>query len=304
MATAELSTILISPKAELSADRKHEDSVQIWSWIHQPGFSKSTKKVYLRIIREFFNFHPYSGVREITTPHVTLFLKRNPELSKATRNLEQYSLSSLFQFLENTGYILRNPVKTVRAEKVPESFQFKILPIEYIQRMLDFEKNQRNRILIQIAYYAGLRVSEILQLQPKSFAVAQDGGAYLTIVGKGSKTRSVLIPEELWIQVVEFIQTRDFAKDHFLFSSEEDPTKSINRIRAFQIVKAAAARAKLNPLPSPHWFRHTSATHAIENGAPIHVVQATLGHASMTTTGKYLNSRPNQSNSNYLKKMK
>ena len=67
-----------------------------------------------------------------------------------------------------------------------------------------------------------------------------------------------------------------------------------------RIVKAAAARAGLSAAVSAHWLRHAHASHALDRGAPIHLVQATLGHSSVATTGRYLHARPNDSSSRYL----
>ncbi len=67
-----------------------------------------------------------------------------------------------------------------------------------------------------------------------------------------------------------------------------------------RLVYAAAAAASLEGRPSPHWLRHAHATHALERGAAIHLVQATLGHASVATTGRYLHARPTDSSARYL----
>jgi integrase/recombinase XerD len=67
-----------------------------------------------------------------------------------------------------------------------------------------------------------------------------------------------------------------------------------------RIVKAAANRAGIEAPVSPHWLRHAHASHALDRSAPIHLVQATLGHASVSTTGKYLHARPEDSSARYL----
>jgi integrase/recombinase XerD len=67
----------------------------------------------------------------------------------------------------------------------------------------------------------------------------------------------------------------------------------------FRLVQHAATRAGLEVKISPHWLRHAHATHALERGAPIHLVQATLGHASVATTGRYLHARPTDSSARY-----
>lgn len=91
--------------------------------------------------------------------------------------------------------------------------------------------------------------------------------------------------------------------DGYLFFDLESK-KSLTRFQAFRIIKAAAKMAKVEPIPSPHWFRHTNATHSIEAGAPVHIVQTTLGHSSITTTGKYLHAAKTESNVSYLMKSK
>jgi integrase/recombinase XerD len=70
--------------------------------------------------------------------------------------------------------------------------------------------------------------------------------------------------------------------------------------QAQRLVDAAAKRAGLRAGVSPHWLRHAHATHALERGAPIHIVQATLGHASVATAGRYLHARPTDSSARYL----
>ena len=67
-----------------------------------------------------------------------------------------------------------------------------------------------------------------------------------------------------------------------------------------RIVRRAAKRAGITKAVSPHWLRHGHASHALDRGAPIHLVQATLGHASVATTGRYLHARPSESSSTYL----
>ena len=76
--------------------------------------------------------------------------------------------------------------------------------------------------------------------------------------------------------------------------------KALDRSRVLRIVQEAAKRAGVDGDVSPHWLRHAHATHSLERGAPIHLVQATLGHASIATTSRYLHARPSQSSAQFL----
>jgi integrase/recombinase XerD len=229
-----------------------------------------------------------------------LYLK-SLDKKPATKNLILRALSSLFSFLIKTGYLERNPTAAIKNEKVADLFRSKILEFDQIYRMMEFEKLPRNKILLKILYYAGLRISEALSLMPKAFRDAKEGGVYMTVLGKGTKVRTVFLPEDIFGDIKTYIDSNQFSDDEFLFFTK---LKSIplTRMQAYRIIRTAAKRAKIDPLPSPHWFRHSSATHAIENGAPIHVVQHSLGHASINTTGKYLHAAPTASNANFLKR--
>ena len=84
----EKNSLIVSAKAKIGLDRQKEDSIQIWSWLNQPFLSKGTKDNYLRIVRQFFNYHWNIGLKEITTPHVTVFLKSLENKSFSTLGLE------------------------------------------------------------------------------------------------------------------------------------------------------------------------------------------------------------------------
>jgi len=131
----------------------------------------------------------------------------------------------------------------------------------------------------------------------------------MLVIGKGRKVRSVHIPEHLKEDILDYVI--ELSSQDYLFTNDRrvdfglnDFTRNkLNNSQIFRIVKAAAKKANLDVEPSPHWLRHTSATHAIEAGAPVHVVQRSLGHESISTTGRYLEIRPKESVGDYLKKI-
>jgi integrase/recombinase XerD len=119
----------------------------------------------------------------------------------------------------------------------------------------------------------------------------------VTVYGKGGKARAVVLQPSVWTELVEL---RGNAPDDApVFYSRKGG--HLSPFHVGWIVKAEAKRAGLKKNISPHFLRHSHATHTLENGAPIHLVSATLGHASIATTGRYLHARPSQSSGRYLK---
>lgn len=297
-----------SDKTQVSTYLQSEESIQIWAWLNQGHFSERTKKTYVRIIKDFLQFNWHLSIKQITPAIVTLYIRKKDKLSVATRNLHRNCLSSLFQYLENVGYIHKSPVKVVKQEKIIETFHYKILSVEQIKRMTEKSNSARDRLIVQMLYFTGLRVSELSTIKVKDFATSQQKrntqGAYLTVIGKGSKVRTILTGLYLWKEIKKYIKKSGLQPNDYLFHFEG---QALSRISIFKIIKKLTKQAGIKvpggKTPSPHWFRHTSAIHALENGADIHVVQTTLGHASLATTGQYLKSRPVKSNSSYLKKI-
>ncbi len=147
--------------------------------------------------------------------------------------------------------------------------------------------------MLRLLYGAGLRVSELTAL---TWRDAQDRGdsGQITVMGKGEKTRAILLSVDTWR---ELSGLRD-ADDAPVFPSRNGGHLDPSQVR--RIVKGAARRAGITAPVSPHWLRHAHASHALDRGCPIHLVQATLGHASVATTGRYLHARPTDSSSRYL----
>ena len=112
----------------------------------------------------------------------------------------------------------------------------------------------------------------------------------------GGRTRAVLLPEEVWCQLVALRATDEL--DGPVFASRSG--KHLERSRILRIVKEAGVRARATVGIGTHWLRHAHASHALDHGAPLHLVQATLGHRSIATTSKYLHARPCASSGEYL----
>src|SRR5919199_6182634 len=206
------------------------------------------------------------------------------------------AVKSLLAFGQRTGYLPLNVGAAVRLPASKDTLAERILSEPDIVRILALEPKRRNQVLLRLLYIAGLRVSEITALSWRDLQPRTDGGQ-VTVFGKGSKTRVVLLPSAIWRELLRFRQGAGL--DAPVFPSRRSGGH-LHPTAIERIVRKAAQRAGLELAVSPHWLRHSHATHALKRGAPIHLVQATLGHASVATTGRYLHARPTDSSSRFL----
>jgi integrase/recombinase XerD len=149
-------------------------------------------------------------------------------------------------------------------------------------------------------YAAGLRVSEVCGLKWRDVQEREEGAGQINVYGKGGKTRVVLLSPETWVESFALKGScGDGGADDPVFASRKGKGH-LHPSQVKRIIQAAAERAGIDAPVSPHWLRHAHASHALDRGAPIHLVQATLGHASVATTGKYLHARLEDSSARYL----
>ncbi len=290
--------------AEIPAFMNIDDMNMIASWVYQKG--EKTQIYYKRIVRDFFGFYPDLSMKTVQITHLVLFLKTYKTFSDSTRNTYKNALCSLFSFALKTGYLDKNPALALENLKTPDKLFSKVLSRDQIERLILIEKNMRNKLMLKILYFTGIRVDELSHLKVNSFQNSP-AGWIMIVIGKGRKVRSIRLPDHLSAEISDYIINLDSADCLFTndrrvdFGINDFSRTPLSNSQIFRIVKTAAKNAGLDIQPSPHWLRHTSATHAIENGAPVHVVQRSLGHESISTTGRYLEIRPKESVGDYIK---
>ena len=202
---------------------------------------------------------------------------------------------SLLSFAQKTGYLPLNVGAALKAPKIPNDLAERILPEETIFQLIGAPKKLRDRALMRLFYVTGARVSEAAQLCWKHVH-AHNGGVVLTLHGKGGKTRHVPVSGQL-VKDLEALRGEAPA-DGFVFLSKTG--KPLGDRAARNVVQKYTDQLGIDLDVSPHWMRHAHASHALDRGAPPHVVQQTLGHASLTTTSRYAHARPDEGSSRYL----
>lgn len=217
-------------------------------------------------------------------------------LAPASRARRLAAVKSLLSFGHRLGLLTVDVGRPLRLPAVRNTLAERIITEGETHRLIALEPSPRNRALLKLLYVAGVRVAELCGLRWRELQERDDGGQ-ITVHGKGGKTRVILLPASIWRELEE--RRGEAGPDVPVFPSRKwgghlDPSQVL------RIVRAAARRAGIAGDVSPHWLRHAHASHALDRGAPIHLVQTTLGHASVATTGKYLHARPSDSSSRYL----
>ncbi|MEF3694798.1 MAG: site-specific tyrosine recombinase/integron integrase [Candidatus Cloacimonadota bacterium] len=201
------------------------------------------------------------------------------------------SIKQLFTYLEEMGI----PTK-LDFEKVPSIKIEKHLPdFLSVDRMLSFLDGlpqstlleQRNKVMLELLYACGLRISELLGLRTHDLNLSE---MVILVLGKGSKQRFVPFPDAVAELLERYLrQTRPaiikFANTDILFPNSRGGQMS--RMGFWKILRAACLKAGIKQQITPHTFRHSFATHLLEAGVNLRIVQALLGHASLDTTQIY-----------------
>lgn len=202
-------------------------------------------------------------------------------------------LKSFFSYLIFEDYRADNPLELIESprlgRKLPDTLS--IEEIDALINAVDLSSNEgeRNRAMLETLYGCGLRVSELVELKISDLFFEE---GFIKITGKGNKQRFVPIAEitqkyiEIYKNEIRRHQVIDKNDSDVLFLNRRG--KKLTRAMIFTIIKKLAAEINLQKNISPHTFRHSFATHLLENGADLRAIQMMLGHESITTTEIYV----------------
>jgi integrase/recombinase XerD len=284
------------------------DSRLVGLWLSSK--SLKSQQAYAHEIARFYRI-AQKPVQQVIIDDLYAFMK-HPEVQKLKASSQSRALAavkSLLTYASNAavGVLPVNVGVAIKLPKVEDTLAERIMSEQSIDDMIRKESNPKYQAMLELLYFGALRVEELCNLKWRHLQ-ERDQTGQIAVYGKGKHTRYVLLDSDTWAKIwaLRATSTRTGAED-YVFSSRqakkragEDGTEirdyRLDESRVHQIVRAAADRAGIAiGKVSPHWMRHAHATHALDNGEPISLVQQTLGHKSVATTGRYLHVRPNAS---------
>jgi integrase/recombinase XerD len=283
-----------TPPPAIPEQADDDNLVSLWLGLFA---SPSTRDLYARTVRQF-RAAARKPLRLVSVADLQAWLQSQPHLSASTRNVRMTALKSIYRFGMEIGYLSFNPTVPLRGVPMKQTRAERIMTEDEVQALLQAPISARNRAFLYLLYAAGLRVSESVSLRWRDVVARDNGTVQITVFGKGGKTRAILVPETAAALLQRVSEPQP---DHFIFHNPQDPTKPLWRSQAHRIVKAAAKVAGINPAVSAHWMRHAHASHALDHGASLVLVQKTLGHSDVKTTSMYLHVRPGESSGLHLR---
>lgn len=215
------------------------------------------------------------------------------EVNARTQSRIISGLRSFFDYLIFEDYRETNPLELIESPKIGRKLPdtLSIDDIDTIVAAIDLSKPQgeRNKAIIETLYSCGLRVSELTHLKLSDLFFDE---GFIKVTGKGDKQR--FVPIGVHTQKIINIYINEVRSDIKVVKEYEDTLflnrrgKQLTRAMIFTIVKRLTEKAGIQKSISPHTFRHSFATHLLENGADLRAIQMMLGHESITTTEIYM----------------
>jgi integrase/recombinase XerD len=267
------------------------------------GLSSNSVSAYARDLGKFAHFlsTPKKSFEELTSQDLTDFevwLKSN-QLAPTSINRTLSAVKGFYKYA-NLEFGIPNPTLEIVSGKIPRKLP-KALSIDEITRLIDSAKREGDPIslrdfsMLELLYSSGARVSEIVGVNTSDISISQSSDGDVTVLklrGKGSKERivplgkfAVAALEDYFTRTRPSLAAKNSKSEPALFLNSRG--KRLSRQSAWQIVLDAAVSTGLVGKVSPHVFRHSYATHLLDGGADIRVVQELLGHSSVTTTQIY-----------------
>jgi integrase/recombinase XerD len=266
-------------------------------WLHDK--SANSRRGYQRDVMQFLMIIGDPPLSQVTLNDLQAFSNalgaRGYVVSTISRKLA--AVKSLLTFGYRVGVLPVNVGSLVKLSKGKERLAERILSPSQVRAMIELTENWRDRVLIRFLYATGARVSEVCALKWRDVQEISEGRAQVNLLGKGGKTRVVVFSAEMWELLRQLRGGVGLNAPVFRSRKKEghlDPSQ-VNRI-----VRKAAERAGLEAKVSPHWLRHSHASHSLERGAPLQLVKESLGHSHIAMTERYLHARPDESSALYL----
>ncbi len=265
----------------------------------EKGLSANSIDAYMADLQKLADFADNKNLifTEIRLSHLEEFLAELHDQGLKARSMARVisGIKSFFHFLVLDGFIKDNPSRLLEAPKIGLKLPV-VLSVEEIDSILgaidvSTAEGTRNYAIIETLYSCGLRVSELTNLR---FSDLFFDEGFIRVQGKGSKQRLVPISETAIQKIKNYMQHRSQqivkkgSEDVvFLSTKGKGAGRGISRTMVFNITKQYAQEAGIEKEISPHVFRHSFATHLLERGANIRVIQEMLGHEKITTTEIY-----------------
>lgn len=248
------------------------------------GLSPRTLANY-RYTLEMFAQRMNKSVSKITTDDIRgyiTYLSNDRKLSETSLQTHISVLRAFFGWLHVEEKIKKNPMMKIRSLKLDKKNARQALSVEELERLRDACKGYREKALVEFLVSTGCRLSEVAQLRVEDINFVE---RTVVVTGKGDKDRMVFFSVRARLMLQEYIKERKGGDG--LFVSSKTPYEPLKPRAIQRIIHALSERAGLEARVHPHLLRHTFATHALNSGMDVTVIQQLLGHENIATTQIY-----------------
>lgn len=260
------------------------------------GLAPNTLDAYRRDLARYLEFLQKRGIGDwpqTTREHVTHFMmdRKHNGISPVSIARHLAAIKMCYRYLVAQRYLTQDPTSTIDSPKLWRRLP-DVLSIADVERLLAQPKPQdrggiRDAASLEILYATGMRVSELARLRMSDLHL--DAG-FVRCFGKGSKERVVPLGRKATSALQRYLQSvrpplaKRRGDDHVILSQQG---RGLSRQMLWLLMKRYARQARLQQRITPHSLRHSFATHLLEGGADLRVVQELLGHADISTTQRY-----------------
>lgn len=256
----------------------------------EANYSKNTINSYENDLNKFEEYYKIKDLLKITSKDIEKYIQTLSDLAPTTVSHNISSLKTFYSYFLKQGRISNNPTDGIKSPKLGIHLPT-YLTIDEVNKLLDIEVtdafSSRNKAILELMYATGLRISEVISLEFKNIDYDE---CIIRVMGKGSKERIVPVNDYAIKYLKEYINNYrpELVKNeinNYIFLNNHG--RMLTRQGIFKIIKNYAALKNIKKTIGPHTLRHTFATHLLENGADLRVIQELLGHSDISTTQIY-----------------
>lgn len=253
----------------------------------EKGLSQNTLDAYRYDLENFSDITRAEDINTVDRFSINKYVRELREKKYAPTSVirKVASLRGFFKWAFSVGIISKNPASTLEQPKMPQKLP-KVITVKEVEEILHNKLNPLEHVIVELLYSCGLRVSELVNLKINDIDLSSK---YVRCFGKGSKERIIPMGETAKNVIKEYLPSRNMILKKYNKDTKKLLLRDDGRIITRQdVYKFVHQQGKLiNKNISPHTLRHSFATHLLENGADLRIVQELLGHSDVSTTQLY-----------------